>query len=1508
MTPACPLLLSVILSLRLAAAFDPAPSACSALASGVLYGAFSLQDLFPTIASGCSWTLENPDPTKYSLYLRFNRQEQVCTHFAPRLLPLDHYLVNFTCLRPSPEEAGAQAEAEAGRPEEEEEAAAAGLELCGGSGPFTFLHFDKNFVQLCLSAEPSEAPRLLAPAALAFRFVEVLLINNNNSSQFTCGVLCRWSEECGRAAGRACGFAQPGCSCPGEAGAGPATTTPPGPPAAHTLSNALVPGGPAPPAEADLHSGSSNDLFTTEMRYGEEPEEEPKVKTQWPRSADEPGLYMAQTGDPAAEEWSPWSVCSLTCGQGLQVRTRSCVSSPYGTLCSGPLRETRPCNNSATCPVHGVWEEWGSWSLCSRSCGRGSRSRMRTCVPPQHGGKACEGPELQTKLCSMAACPVEGQWLEWGPWGPCSTSCANGTQQRSRKCSVAGPAWATCTGALTDTRECSNLECPATDGKWGPWNAWSLCSKTCDTGWQRRFRMCQATGTQGYPCEGTGEEVKPCSEKRCPAFHEMCRDEYVMLMTWKKAAAGEIIYNKCPPNASGSASRRCLLSAQGVAYWGLPSFARCISHEYRYLYLSLREHLAKGQRMLAGEGMSQVVRSLQELLARRTYYSGDLLFSVDILRNVTDTFKRATYVPSADDVQRFFQVVSFMVDAENKDKWDDAQQVSPGSVHLLRVVEDFIHLVGDALKAFQSSLIVTDNLVISIQREPVSAVSSDITFPMRGRRGMKDWVRHSEDRLFLPKEVLSLSTPGKPAASGTSGSPGRGRGPGTVPPGPGHSHQRLLPADPEESSSYFVIGAVLYRTLGLILPPPRPPLAVTSRVMTVTVRPPTQPPAEPLITVELSYIINGTTDPHCASWDYSRADASSGDWDTESCQTLETQAAHTRCQCQHLSTFAVLAQPPKDLTLELAGSPSVPLVIGCAVSCMALLTLLAIYAAFWRFIKSERSIILLNFCLSILASNVLILVGQSRVLSKGVCTMTAAFLHFFFLSSFCWVLTEAWQSYLAVIGRMRTRLVRKRFLCLGWGLPALVVAVSVGFTRTKGYGTSSYCWLSLEGGLLYAFVGPAAVIVLVNMLIGIIVFNKLMARDGISDKSKKQRAGASLWSSCVVLPLLALTWMSAVLAMTDRRSVLFQALFAVFNSAQGFVITAVHCFLRREVQDVVKCQMGVCRADESEDSPDSCKNGQLQILSDFEKDVDLACQTVLFKEVNTCNPSTITGTLSRLSLDEDEEPKSCLVGPEGGLSFSPLPGNILVPMAASPGLGEPPPPQEANPVYMCGEGGLRQLDLTWLRPEPGSEGDYMVLPRRTLSLQPGSGGGAGEDPPRARPEGTPRRAAKTLAHPEGYPSFLSVEHSGLGLGPAYGSLQNPYGMTFQPPPPTPSARQVSEPGERSRTMPRTVPGSTMKLGSLEVMHTRKRHSELYHELNQKFHTFDRYRSQSTAKEKPSPGEHPGLSQQRRHQSWSTFKSMTLGSLPPKPRERLALHRAAAWEPTEPPDGDFQTEV
>ncbi|XP_023376059.1 adhesion G protein-coupled receptor B1-like [Pteropus vampyrus] len=273
------------------------------------------------------------------------------------------------------------------------------------------------------------------------------------------------------------------------------------------------------------------------------------------------------------------------------------------------------------------------------------------------------------------------------------------------------------------------------------------------------------------------------------------------------------------------------------------------------------------------------------------------------------------------------------------------------------------------------------------------------------------------------------------------------------------------------------------------------------------------------------------------------------------------------------------------VNMEKVVVPSVTLIVGCGVSSLTLLMLIIIYVSVW------------STC------------PASPPPAQVVCTLVAAFLHFFFLSSFCWVLTEAWQSYMAVTGRLRNRLIRKRFLCLGWGLPALVVAISVGFTKAKGYSTMNYCWLSLEGGLLYAFVGPAAAVVLVNMAIGILVFNRLVSKDGIADKKLKERAGASLWSSCVVLPLLAVTWMSAVLAVTDRRSALFQILFAVFDSLEGFVIVMVHCILRREVQDAVKCRVVDRQEEGNGDSGGSFQNGHAQLMTDFEKDVDLACRS-----------------------------------------------------------------------------------------------------------------------------------------------------------------------------------------------------------------------------------------------------------------------------------------------------------
>ncbi|XP_058652211.1 adhesion G protein-coupled receptor B3 isoform X4 [Onychostoma macrolepis] len=1409
---------------------------CSTLVKGVIYGSYSINEMFPKNFTNCTWTLENPDPTKYSIYLKLYKREISCSEFSLLAYQFDHF---------SHEKIN-----ELLRINESI------VHLCDDAkNIYVFLHYDKNFVQLrrvfpydyngLMTKKTEEEERSV---------VEFVVLNKASPSQFGCQVLCTWLENClkGEKA-ESCGIVYAKCTCPQHLGDGESESV-------LMLSNVVLPLNP-----------QTEGCLTPQVRSAQ--------------------------------------VCNLS----AEVRR--------------PSKE-----------VHGVWEEWSPWSLCSFTCGRGHRTRTRMCTPPQHGGRACEGPETQSKLCNIALCPVDGQWQEWSAWSDCSVTCANGTQQRKRQCSAAAHGGSECRGHWAESRECSNPECTA-NGQWNAWAPWSGCSKSCDGGWQRRVRVCQGLAVTGQPCEGSGEEVRRCSEQRCPAPYEICPEDYAVSMLWRRTPSGELAFNRCPPNATGTTSRRCSLDHRGVAYWEQPSYARCIANEYRYLQQSVQGHLAKGQRNLAGDGMSQVTKVLLDLTQRRNFYAGDLLSSVEILRNVTDTFKRASYEPSSDDVQNFFQIISNLLEEENREKWEDAQQIYPGSVELMQVIEEFIHIVGLGMKDFHNAYLMTGNLVASIQRLPAVSVMTDINFPMKGRKGMVDWARNSEDKVVIPKGIFV------PQTADMDGSP------------------------------VFILGTILYKTLGLMLPAPRNNTAVNSKVIAVTVRP------EPRVTeaqleIELAHLANGTMNPFCALWDSSIMNDSWGSWSSKGCRTVLTDASHTKCLCDRVSTFAILAQQPREIAMEYSGVPSVTLIVGCGLSCLALITLAVVYAILWRYIRSERSIILINFCLSIICSNILILVGQTQTHNAGICTMTTAFLHFFFLASFCWVLTEAWQSYMAVTGKVRTRLIRKRFLCLGWGLPALVVAISMGFTKAKGYGTPQYCWLSLEGGLLYAFVGPAAAVVLVNMVIGILVFNKLVSRDGILDKKLKHRAGqmsephtgltlkcakcgvvsttalsattasnamASLWSSCVVLPLLALTWMSAVLAMTDKRSILFQILFAVFDSLQGFVIVMVHCILRREVQDAFRCRLRNCQDPISADSTGTFPNGHAQIMTDFEKDVDIACRSALHKDMGSCRAATITGTLSRISLNDDEEEK----GPEG-LNYSTLPGNIMskviiqqpsgLHMSMGMGdLGEQCLDSTADmrrTVYLCTDDTTRQSeqelsvhDLSG-HPQPGQmETDYIVLPRGSAAVV--SGAGSSSVPTLLKEDSKMSMTMDSLSHDRLMHYKMGAE---FNLGPSgmeHMGMEQQYPVQAEhmqnlPFEPRTAVKNFLAEMEESGGLSRSETGSTISMSSLErrksryqdldfekVMHTRKRHMELFQELNQKFQTLDRFRDipNMGGMDKAMPNKNP----------WESFNPAseyqnyaTMNVLESDTKNSLEMTNAE-WEkcvnlPLDVQEGDFQTEV
>ncbi len=223
--------------------------------------------------------------------------------------------------------------------------------------------------------------------------------------------------------------------------------------------------------------------------------------------------------DKTCPEWSPWTEwgqCTATCGGGIEKRIRDCLlprtRNGNGTNlhgCDGETWEMRPCNEQG-CPT---WTEWTSWTECSRSCGGGRRVRLRECklpedLPRQVLALFCPGDEKIIEACNTERCPTVDEWSEWGQ---CSKSCGGGTRTRVRECvGFRDPDGNRCNTDLEETEACNEQNCPV----WTEWTEWTSCTQTCGGGTRRKVRECVLN--ERNLCLGDAEVIEDCNEEDCP--------------------------------------------------------------------------------------------------------------------------------------------------------------------------------------------------------------------------------------------------------------------------------------------------------------------------------------------------------------------------------------------------------------------------------------------------------------------------------------------------------------------------------------------------------------------------------------------------------------------------------------------------------------------------------------------------------------------------------------------------------------------------------------------------------------------------------------------------------------------------------------------------------------------------------------------------------------------------------------------------------------------------------
>uniref|UniRef100_A0A096M0M3 Adhesion G protein-coupled receptor D2 n=1 Tax=Poecilia formosa TaxID=48698 RepID=A0A096M0M3_POEFO len=307
----------------------------------------------------------------------------------------------------------------------------------------------------------------------------------------------------------------------------------------------------------------------------------------------------------------------------------------------------------------------------------------------------------------------------------------------------------------------------------------------------------------------------------------------------------------------------------------------------------------------------------------------------------------------------------------------------------------------------------------------------------------------------------------------------------------------------------------------------------------------------------------------CAFWNFSLMHSHGSGWSSDGCSLISVGSSDTSCLCNHTTNFAVLMN-----YLESKWSPEEELIltkltfIGCGASLCALVVTLMLFTVL-DIPKSDRTSIHKNLFIALICAQVILLCSGSAIHSKVACTLVAALLHLFFMAAFSWMLVEGlllWSKVVAV--NLSEDHHMKYYYLIGWGLPVLIVTITLASASGK-YSADDYCWLSVQNGIIWGFVGPVIFIIMVNILVltRVVIITistakrrSIMLALGMSPAEQAyEQIRAAVKAVLVLLPILGLTWLFGVLV---PFSIVMAYLFILLNSLQVHIHTHLDYFFK----------------------------------------------------------------------------------------------------------------------------------------------------------------------------------------------------------------------------------------------------------------------------------------------------------------------------------------------------------